>query len=156
MSRWILIGLLFGFLLASCAPLTPAISQAPLATPTAAPLGDWSLHMTQTGGIMGLRRSVEISSDGQMTVTDERTKKTVAVQLSDDDLSRLEAMLSTMAYTDFKSPAVCADCFVYDLSVDRGSGKPLTVTLDDMSLEGSGLTDLISLIRGLMDKALRS
>lgn len=156
MSRWILIGLLFGFLLASCAPLTPATSQAPLSTPTAAPLGDWSLRMTQTGGIMGLRRSVEISSDGQMTVTDERTKKTVTVQLSDDDLSRLKTMLSTMVYTDFKSPAVCADCFVYDLSVDRGSGKPLTVTLDDMSLEGSGLTDLISLIRGLMDKALRS
>lgn len=156
MSRWILIGLLFGFLLASCAPLTPAISQSPLATPTAAPLGDWSLRMTQTGGIMGLRRSVEISSDGQMTVTDERTKKTVAVQLSDDDLARLKTMLSTMAYTDFKSPAVCADCFVYDLSVDRGSGKPLTVTLDDMSLDGSGLSDLISLVRGLMDKALQS
>jgi len=156
MSRWLLIGLFLGFLLASCTPLTPAISQAPQATPTAASLGDWSLHMNQMGGIMALHRSVEISSDGQMTVTDERTKKTVTIQLNDDDLARLKTMLSTMAYTDFKSPTVCADCFIYDLSVDRGSGKSLTITLDDMSLEGSGLSDLISLVRGLMDKALQS
>ena len=155
MSRCILIGLFFGLLLASCAPLTPVARQEPLATPTAAPLGDWSLRMTQPGGIMGLRRSVEISSDGTMTVTDERTKKTVTAQLGDDDLARLKDLLSTMAYTDLKSPAVCADCFVYALSVDRGSGKPWTVTLDDMSLDSSGLSDLIGLVRGLMDKALQ-
>src|SRR5512133_1350235 len=37
--------------------------------------GDWHIRLTQTGGIAGVSRKLEISSDGKMTVSDERTKK---------------------------------------------------------------------------------
>lgn len=153
MPRFVLLLLLAALGLAACAPL---VTDVPSPMPTAIPPGDWSLHMTQAGGIMGLRRSVVISNGGQLSVTDERAGRTVTLQLADDDLVRLESLLAQMDYLEVRSPAVCADCFVYDLSLERGDGRPWSVTLDDMSLDGSGLADLVGFVRTLMDEALKN
>lgn len=79
----------------------------------------------------------------------------MTLQLADDDLARLESLLAQMDYLEVRSPSVCADCFVYDLSLERGDGRPV-VTLDDMSLDGSGLADLVGFVRTLMDEALKN
>ena len=81
--------LLMTLLITGCGP---ASMPGPLNTPTTEPSasgGDWTIKMTQSGGIMGLSRSIEVSSDGNYTVVDERTNKTVTGELTANELSEL-------------------------------------------------------------------
>jgi hypothetical protein len=155
MSRFILIGMIVGLLLAACASLTPSTAETPQPTPTAR-LKTWSLHMVHSGGIMGLMRLVDITSDGQMTVTDQRTNKTVTVELTRDELSELRTRVAQASYAAPKIPMSCADCFIFEVALERDSGGPLTATVDETNLADSGLATLINFVRGLMEKALKS
>lgn len=154
MSRFILIGMLVGLLLGACAPLPPSSAEA-LPTPTAR-LKTWSLHMLHSGGIMGLMRSVDITDDGQMTVTDQRTNKTVSMKLTKEELTRLRELVAQASYSAPKIPMSCADCFIYDLNLERDAGGPLAATVDEVNLADSGLAPLVNFVRALMDKALQS
>jgi hypothetical protein len=155
MTRFIFIGLLFSMFVAACGPLAASTPEMPQATPTA-PTGEWTLLMTHSGGIMGLRRTVEITNAGQMTVTDERADKTVSTQLSKDELVQLQKLVSEASYTAPKTPMGCADCFIYEVTIQRGAGKPFTATVDDTSIEASGMSPLVTFVRTLMEKALKS
>lgn len=155
MTRLIFIGLLFSMLVAACRPLAASTPEMPQATPTP-PTGDWTLLMTHSGGIMGLRRTAEITSAGLMTVTDERAGKRVSTQLSKDELAQLQKLVSEASYTAPKTPMGCADCFIYEVTIQRGAGKPFTVTVDDTSIEASGMSPLVTFVRTLMEKALKS
>jgi hypothetical protein len=146
---------LIGLLLAACQPLTMAAPQSPLATPTAAPAQWTTLRMDQSGGIMGLHRSVEITSAGRLTATDERTKQTVTLQLSKEQMADLQKLISAASYVTPEVPMVCADCFVYEMSIERGTGKPWMASVDDTSIADSGLAPLIEYVRTLMEKALK-
>lgn len=155
MSRFILIGMIASLLLAACGALGPSTAETPQPTPTA-PLKTWSLHMVHSGGIMGLMRLVDITSNGQMTVTDQRTEKTVTLKLSKDELTKLRTLVAQASYAAPKIPMSCADCFVFEVTLERDSGGPLTATVDEINLADSGLAALINYLRGLMDKALQS
>ena len=50
---------------------------------------EWTISMTHSGGIIGLSRSIEILSDGEYTVVDERENKSVTGNLKKDDLSKI-------------------------------------------------------------------
>jgi hypothetical protein len=138
--------------------LITGCSQVQAETP-AAPLpileNNWTIKMEQSGGIMGLQRSVEVSSDGSYTVTDERADKTFTGKLTDDELIKLQDMVTGMQYTAPTMPGgVCADCFIYDIQI-QSDGKGLTVQLDDISLPESGLDPLVTTLRNMMDLSLR-
>lgn len=105
---------------------------------------------------MGLHRSVEITSDGELTATDERTKQTVTTQLSKEQMDELQKLISTASYVTPEMPMICADCFVYEVTIERESGKPWVASVDDTSIADSGLAPLIEYVRDLMDKALKS
>ena len=117
--------------------------------------GEWTISMNHSGGIMGLIRSIEISSDGKFTVMDERTKKTVTGKFSSDELSKLLKQVSSSKYISPSKPEpVCADCFVYDLEI-QGNGKKFNVQLNDISLPNSGLEPLVDYLRSQIDVALK-
>jgi hypothetical protein len=166
MKRFIAFLMLTGTFLLGCkflmpdASSTPAplgTSLAPLATPTAeitslpALSGDWQVKMTQSGGIMGLMRSVEISADGSYTVTDGRTSKSTNGQLSKTELESLVKMVESSQYSKYNLPYGCADCFIYDIEITSGDGN-FSVQLDDVSLGDSGLESLVKMLREIIDR----
>jgi hypothetical protein len=162
-----LYALLIILLVAGCGPsstLEPLIStpESPMSTPelpkSNLPVldGNWKIKMTHSGGIMGLSRSIEISSDGKYTVIDERANKSVTRELERDELSKLINIVACSEYISMTlpQPSGCADCFVYDLAI-HGDGKKFSVQVDDISLPDSGMENLVMYVRDLMDAALK-
>ena len=145
--------LLMTLLITGCGP---ASMPKPLNTPTTEPSGDWTIKMTQSGGIMGLSRSIEVSSDGKYIVVDERANKTVTGELTADELSELNELVVTSNYVSVTKPngTGCADCFVYELEI-HVNGEKLSVQLNDVSLPNSGLEPLVAYLQGLMEIALK-
>lgn len=159
MSRLLTLTVLL-ILLAACAPASPVSPKptqaAPEATQPAAPLeGQWTIRMIQSGGIMGLMRVIEISSDGNYTVVDERTSKTVTDKLPASSLTELQGLLATARLSSpVTGPSVCADCFNYDIEISsEGAARPMKFHLDDTTLSNSGMAELVEYLRGLMDEA---
>jgi hypothetical protein len=150
--------LIIALLVASCTNLpanTP--TDIPAATPTLpAVSNEWTVKMTHSGGIMGLMRSVEISSDGNYTVTDDRTRKDIKGKLSESELETLSGVVTNAKLTNSDKPgiSVCADCFIYELEI-LSNGKISTIQLDDITLPGSGMEALVNSLRELMDSALK-
>jgi hypothetical protein len=138
--------------LPGCAPAVDVGFDAP--TPPELE-GEWSVKMTQSGGIMGLMRSVEVSSDGNFTISDGRLEPATTGKLSDDDLRMLRELVENARVSARGANiSVCADCFVYDIEI-TSNGKTFTAQVDDMTLPDSGMEALVTFLRGLMDANLR-
>jgi hypothetical protein len=134
-------------LLAACAPTEVS---TPLPTPSAV----WTVRFTQSGGIMGMLRSIEVSSFGRFTAADERAQKTVDGQLSASELASLADLLREAAQLKPIQPNnECADCFIYTIEIS-GFGKPLQLQANDINLPDSGLIPLIEFLQGVTDEAL--
>jgi hypothetical protein len=149
--------LLISLLVAGCtAPTTREPASTPTASNPPALDGEWTVYMTHSGGIMGLSRSIEVSSDGKFTVVDERENKTTTGQLTTDELAKINEQVMSFEYIPASKPGgmACADCFIYDLEIQR-DGKRFAAQLSDVSLPGSGLESLVSYLRELIDTALR-
>ena len=163
MLRNILLGIVLSVLfLTGCAQSEATAYPNPtkaVETPNAITLpslsGNWNIKFTHSGGIMGLLRSIEISSNGSYTVKDERTKKSVSLTLDAAEMEQLKTIVSSSTYIapDPKNNIICADCFVFDLEI-AGSDSNFKTQLNDISLPASGLEDLIDFLRSLMDTAL--
>lgn len=148
--------LLVTLLITGCGSFsTPEPFNTPTTKPST-PGGNWTIKMTQSGGIMGLSRSVEVTSDGEYTVVDERTNKTVTGELTANELSELNELVMNSNYVPATKPdgMGCADCFVYDFEI-QVNGEKLSVQLNDVSLPKSGLEPMVSYLRDLMDTALK-
>lgn len=135
-------------------PSLPVKEAASTPNPPDKQVNEWTIEMTQSGGIMGLMRSVEVRSDGSYTVKDERLDKTVTGSLTGSDLQELNELMISTSFSPQKPAGICADCFVYDIQIQM-DGNKLNVKLDDTSLPNSGLEPLVALLRGLMDAALK-
>lgn len=149
-----LIALIVILLVAGCAPSPQA---APAATPTLPVLtNEWTIRMIHSGGIMGLMRSVEVSSDGSYTVVDERKQDKATGKLAADELKKLGSIIASakLNTTNIPGGGVCADCFIYDIEI-QSSGKNLTVQLSDITLPDSGMEELVAFLRRLIDSALK-
>jgi len=159
MSRAIVGLLIFTVLVSACGPLVPVTSapQAPLATQSLPDLGEtWTLTMSHAGGIMGLSRSIEVSSDGKYKVTDEINNKTVKGQLASDEVAQLHDLLTAIVSNSLpkRLNSACADCFIYTIELD-GTSKTFTAIVDDTTIADSGLEPLVTFLRDIMEKALK-
>lgn len=143
--------LLITLLLASC---SPSATVAPTKLQIPALKGDWSISMTHSGGIMGLQRSIEIKADGIYTVKDERGKKEMTGQLSKEELANLIEVVNASTYSKNNEPYGCADCFIYEITI-TGSGGIFSAQVDDISIEKSGLSDLVVTLRGIIERELQ-
>lgn len=117
--------------------------------------GEWTIKMTQSGGIMGVQRSVEVYSDGGYVITDDRSKQTFTGKLSEEEFAKFKEIVASSKYASMDKPGTgrCADCFVYDFEI-QGSSK-FIVPLDDVSSPDSGLETLVIFLRELIDSALQ-
>lgn len=148
-----LFSLSIALLMTGCASLATQTAAATPALPI--PAGEWTVEMTHSGGIMGLMRTIEISSGGSYSVTDERANKTISGELSKDELAKLTEIITSTNYIASDKPkGGCADCFIYDIKI-QGSEKNLAVQLDDISLPSSGMENLVTFLRGLIDSFLK-
>lgn len=111
--------------------------------------GNWQVSLAQTGGFAGVSRKLEISSSGEMTLTDERSQKHSTAQLPADKFAKLKDLVVATAYRPITQPMGCADYFIYELQIDNGSEK-FQVQIDDANLPNSGLQPLISFLSELL------
>ena len=145
--------LLLAVLLSACgARITTPGGDILSAPPVSA---DWTIQFSYSGGIAGMNRKLEINSSGQGTVTDERTGKTAKIQLTTGQLSQLRKFATESVYQPATKPSACADCFVYTIQIESGSGKPFAAQVDDVNLESSGLASLVEFMRSVTDNALK-
>jgi len=151
MTRLILAIVLLGILFsAGCTAASRPAPTSALPSPERA----WTIKLTQSGGIMGLMRKIEIHSDGSCTVIDERASQTRNSRLSDAELAALAERISSIEYLPYTKQSTCADCFMYDLEISREGGI-FTARVDDVSLPESGLEALITDLRKIMERELQ-
>ena len=149
-SRGVLALMLF---LAACSSLSrPTSAPQPLPSPT----GAWTMTLHQSGGFVGVSLTTEISSDGRLTATDDRSGRTVQQNLPADTMRHLIQLYSQAVIATPEGPqGACADCFLYDLQIVSG-GRTTQVHADDTTLEASGASDLVTFLGQLHDTALRA
>ena len=150
--------LLMTVLITSCSTFstsTPIPLNTSLPTPKVTE-NEWTIKMTHSGGIMGVSRSIEISSDGKYTVADEMAEKTISRELTANELSKLNKIVSDSNFASTTKPqkSSCADCFIYGIEM-QVNGKKVVYQVDDVTLSASGLEPLVTYLRDLMDKALQ-
>lgn len=154
--------LLAGLVVAGCMrsatpePLDTPMPEKTITSNLPAPNGEWMVKMRHSGGIMGLSRSIEISADGNFTIVDKRTERTINGELSAAGLSKVEELISSSNHvspTKAKGMA-CTDCFIYDLEI-RTDGEEFSIQLNDISLPESGLASLVDYLRNLIDTTLK-
>lgn len=142
-------GLLLMILLVACSPAGSLEQQTSFeASPKAGEsfdvqsVGGWEITLTKSGGIMGMSRSVQVSSTGALTLTDLRSNKSTQSKLPAAELSALEKLVISAQFDRVTESSRCADCFFYDLSVTR-AGQTDQIQLDDTNLSNSGLQPLV-------------
>jgi len=152
------------FLLAACAripgstaaptmPVEPTNVVAATAPANSIPKlnGDWRMMLTQSGGFIGMSKSIQIDASGAATVTDLRSKKTSQAVLPADTLKKLTDLVANSSYKPASMPSGCADCFIFKLEITSGSQK-FQVEMNDIDLQTSGLQDLV----GFLGQSMRS
>ena len=160
MTRSVFLYILFiALLITGCSASTPEpLKSTPELPRSNLPLldGNWEIKMIHSGGIMGLSRSIEISSDGKYTVMDEHANKTITRKLAANELSKLKEQVASSEYIHTNGPdgMACADCFIYDLEIHR-NGEKLNIQLNDINLPASGLETLVTYLRDLIEAALK-
>ncbi|HEY2981037.1 MAG TPA: hypothetical protein VGJ22_07650 [Anaerolineales bacterium] len=147
MIRRVLIFILAG-LLAACSALQPGGEALPALNDS------WTITLTQSGGFIGISRTVTITSDGKVVAVDDREGQTATLQLTPQEIASLKVEISKARLkTPIQTETGCADCFVYDLQI-KTAGPNFSVQLDDVNLPESGLQPLIMYLQDLMNRAL--
>jgi hypothetical protein len=149
------IAILFVWFLTACGGVNSLPSATPQPAKGSMPAleGPWTITMNHSGGIMGLSRFVEVDSTGIYTVKDDRIDQIFTGQLSEEELEDLTNVVKSTTYVPEKRPHGCADCFIYDLQIVSDTGK-FSAQVDDISIEGSGLSALVLLLRGIIEREL--
>jgi len=139
--------------LCACAPSPGAIPTGQVAT---SPAGNWKIEFTQSGGFIGISRSVEVTSAGHFVATDKRSGTSAKKELSPEELGALSKLFSqALAAEQPHKPSACADCYIYDL-VLTSDGRSTQLHLDDTNLPKSDAEPLVTHLQQLRDSVLKS
>jgi hypothetical protein len=123
------------------APLAPTASAQQIPALS----GDWHMTITQSGGIMGMERTLEISSTGETTLTDARSHASSQAHLSAERLAALTKLVAGSKYQPAAMPSGCADCFIFDIQISS-AGENFQVQLNQIDLVDSGLQPLVDFL----------
>ena len=114
--------------------------------------GSWHVRFTLSGGLGGLRKTVELSSMGRCILEDHKKRERVTVDVAGEEMARIARLLAVTAQLQpiGQNPA-CADCYHYqlDIQVDR---QGFAFQANDLNLEKSGLVDLVKALLDLQQR----
>ncbi len=154
--QYLAIGALVLFLLTACSAQSATPPSVPSATATRErqELGQWRIRLSISGGFAGLRRSAELSSTGELTVTDQKRNKKVTVQVPQAEMERISSWVLQARPTQ-PQPRLsnCRDCFEYELTILR-DGEILSFWFNDVTLEDAELAPLVNTLARLQEQAL--
>ncbi len=114
----------------------------------------WQIRLDTSGGFAGVHWTLDLASDGKLTVLDAQVGKQVAAQVPADQVRNIESQLDKV--TSIRTPGrlpTCPDCFEYALDV-RFRGQLSSTRFNDKTLAGSGLEALTSALMDLQERAL--
>jgi hypothetical protein len=171
-------------LLPACSPLPSATSENPTArtlhpTPGATPSRlpppssppstaastescaapeVWQVSLEWSGGLVGVQRSLEVSSSGQVVARDLTETTERSTTLNPGDIAVLtELLVDACPIAGTPRPPSCADCYEYAWSVDL-DGRPVRGVENDVSLRASRLgpwiEGLVSIWQGVISGEL--
>jgi hypothetical protein len=119
-------------------------------------LKNWRVTFGLSGGFAGLRRTLDLSSNGELTAVDQKLGKQVSMKLPRVELDQLTALIVAACPFDFSIRALnCPDCLEYMLRIDADAGS-FSIQVNDRTLSQSGLEKLISGLVRLQEQALSS
>lgn len=140
-------------LIAACTPIV----QPPLTTTQSPPFSWNKIAFVQSGGIAGVLRLIEVSSDGTALARDERSNSFISLQLSEAQLTGLNDLIAGLALVPpAPSRLECMDCFEYDLAIETEPGKTFRVHIVDINLPESGFEELVDYLRDLIDPVIQA
>ena len=146
------LSLLIAFIfLSSCGT---AGSIKPIPQPLASPSDNWDVKLTQSGGIAGVLLTIDVSSDGQLKVEDQRSQRSASKILPSQTTTELKGLiLNTGLSTSRVLQSACADCFIYDLEI-QSDGNDVNIHVDDATINDSSAQGLITTLLKIRDEAL--
>lgn len=134
--------------------LFPTPTPAALPTQAAQKLpeltGNWHIRLAQIGGIAGVSRTLEISSSGEMTITEERINRKDITQLPADKLATLKELVAASEYRLVSQPMACNDCFIFNLQIENDSEK-FQMQIDQINLSDTGLEPLVGFLGEILN-----
>ena len=113
----------------------------------------WQLTLQLTGGFAGIDRQLELSSTGELKVTDRRRGTQVITQASATELAQIASMVADLKSVDAVRESTCRDCVQYDLRI-RLSGRSLLFNINDVSLVGTPVEPLAKVLTGVLNREL--
>ena len=97
-------------------PLTTT-STKPTTTACSSPL-NWSVELNRSGGFAGLNESLSLDSAGSLEVQNERPPIDAQKTISQDQVDAItELLVQACPFKVEPAKKECADCFVYNLTV---------------------------------------
>jgi hypothetical protein len=113
----------------------------------------WNINFTLSGGFLGLQRVMELSNIGQMVLIDQKKKKQVTVQLSEEDIVKIDGLITeTVKLQPVGSLPVCADCYEYKFNIQINT-QQFFFQANDLNLARSGLAPLVNVFTELQGRA---
>lgn len=116
---------------------------------------NWHIKLKISGGFAGYRRTMELSSKGQLSVIDQKSSKQAIAQISEKELRDIALCINSnkLIQPSGRLPN-CRDCFQYVMEV-RTNENEFTIQFNDLSLAGSGMESLVSMLLSLQEKTLK-
>lgn len=111
------------------------------------------LHVS--GGFAGLNRFVEVKNNKKILVVDKKTKRKISGTVDPGLFAELVSSLPTTTVKQHKPlQPDCADCFYYQLKINRGNGKSEIVMLNSRTLAESPYKAGVSILQKIIKRQL--
>ena len=115
-------------------------------------LGSWHVRFTLSGGLGGLRKTVELSSMGRLILEDHKRKERVTVDVAGEEMAKIAGLLAvTVQLQPVGQNPACADCYNYLLDIHMDH-RDFSFQANDLNLEKSGLVDLVKALLDLQQR----
>ena len=133
--------LLISIVLSACTRLPASIPSAePLGTPTNSSNAtcntpsNWTIQYNRSGGFAGFNQSLTLYSDGNLIIQSERPPVDEQRTISEDQVKTItELLVNACPFEVDSGKAVCADCFIYTLTIQMG-GQTYVIEASDVTL----------------------
>lgn len=141
------------FFLAACLPRDTTAPPITLTAPSEYQgVKRWHVRFNMSGGFAGLQRFAELSSTGQMTVTE--SNRQVSVQVPQFEMDEISSwVIQAQPLQSQPRLSNCRDCFEYELTIFR-DGEMLFFWFNDITLENAELAPLVYTLGRLLEQAL--